>query len=473
MVTEMMIEAMTAAIKENLKVYCGERAEGPLDAAAAEEVSRAIQKTVAEAGKAGFKTYLEAKEEPQDIIVVGGETYRYKQHTRKSFFAAWGKMEVTRKLFQNVSDTKSYCPLDVAWNMTGELMTIDVREACAFASAHMTPVEVAQLLDKCAPFHPDPTAIKRALVRIDAAVAPVREEAARRIREVETAPEGTRVLVASMDGVNVLLNEPGKKQGRPAERPRSERDKETPTAYKNAMVGTCSFYGDVHEGKHGPERLETRYVAQMPEERAVTFKEKFEAELESAEAQCPLETAKVVLSDGARAIWTYIDKDARYDGYEKLVDYWHTIEHLSLAAEALFGKGNPHGAAWYDKHAKWLKEKVRGAQGVLDSIDYYARSRKLSAGRQKELNTQRTYFARNKHRMTYAVFRKRGLPIGSGPVEAACKSIVKCRLCRSGMRWSSAGGQRILDLRAYVKSNRWDAFWNEYKQATIALSAVA
>ena len=72
MVTEMMIEAMTAAIKENLKVYCGEMAEGSLNAATAEQVSRAIQKTVSEAGKAGFKAYLEAKEEPRDIIVVDG-----------------------------------------------------------------------------------------------------------------------------------------------------------------------------------------------------------------------------------------------------------------------------------------------------------------------------------------------------------------------------------------------------------------
>jgi hypothetical protein len=273
--------------------------------------------------------------------------------------------------------------------------------------------------------------------------------------------------------VNVLLNEAGKKRGRPAERPTGASDKEPSTAYKNAMVGTCSFYGEVHEGEQCPERLDTRYVAHMPEERSPTFKAKFEAELEAAEAQCPLSTVKVLLCDGARSIWTYLDENARYKDYEKLVDYWHTLEHLSRAAEALFGKGSPEAEAWYKKHAKRLKEKTRGAQGILESIDYYTRIRKLSAKRQLELNTERTFFARNKHRMTYADFRQRGLPIGSGPVEAACKSIVKTRLCRSGMRWSRAGGQRILDLRTYVKSNRWDAFWNEYKRATLALSAVS
>lgn len=99
----------------------------------------------------------------------------------------------------------------------------------------------------------------------------------------------------------------------------------------------------------------------------------------------------------------------------------------------------------------------------------YVKTRKLSKNCLKDLNTQRTFFERNQSKMTYADFRRRGLPIGSGPVEAACKSLIKNRMCRSGMRWSREGGQRILDLRCYVKSNRWDLFWNEYmKLATAA-----
>ena len=66
--------------------------------------------------------------------------------------------------------------------------------------------------------------------------------------------------------------------------------------------------------------------------------------------------------------------------------------------------------------------------------------------------------------MNYAAFRQQGVPIGSGPVEAACKTFVKTRLCRSGMRWSWPGGQRVLQLRTYIKSDRWDAFWEQYKQ---------
>ncbi len=63
--------------------------------------------------------------------------------------------------------------------------------------------------------------------------------------------------------------------------------------------------------------------------------------------------------------------------------------------------------------------------------------------------------------MEYALYAEKEWPIGSGVIEAACKSGVKQRMCRSGKRWSIKGGQGILNLRAIAKSNRWDSFWNE------------
>ena len=207
----------------------------------------------------------------------------------------------------------------------------------------------------------------------------------------------------------------------------------------------------------------------MPEEGAPTFKTCFEAEVQAALAQCVSDVVKQMLCDGARPLWKYIDENPLYDDFEKMVDFHHTSGHLSLAAEALFGKGSSGKARnWYAKWYAKLLDDERGAQGVLDSMDYYAGVRKLSKAQRAALATQRTFFERNKHRMAYAEFRTRGLPIGSGPVEAACKSLVKTRMCRSGMRWSREGGQRILDLRTYTKSGRWDEFWKQYKDLKFA-----
>lgn len=67
--------------------------------------------------------------------------------------------------------------------------------------------------------------------------------------------------------------------------------------------------------------------------------------------------------------------------------------------------------------------------------------------------------------MRYAEFIARGLPIGSGPVESAAKTIVQARLKRSGMRWSRDGGQHVLDLRTLLKSERWAPMWSTLKKA--------
>lgn len=232
--------------------------------------------------------------------------------------------------------------------MEAQFATVEVRDAALYAVALGTPQEAETLLAKCALFQPSATAIKRMAQQMGQWLEAHEDEALAEIRDEEPIPDQTRVLCASLDGVNVLLSEPGKKKGRPNERPHEGTSRETPspTCYKNAMVGSVSFYGEVPEGKASPERLASRYAARMPEDR------------------------------------------------------------------------------------------------------------------------ERTFFARNGHRMDYARFREHGWPIGSGPVEAACKSVVKTRLCRSGMRWSRSGGQHILSLRTYVKSNRWDAIWTQYKRIT-------
>ena len=202
----------------------------------------------------------------------------------------------------------------------------------------------------------------------------------------------------------------------------------------------------------------------MPEDRFPTLKQKFEAELEQLESQLDDDVVRILLNDGAKGLWSYVDGNPQFDHYEKLIDFHHACEHLSRAAEALFGKSSKTGEQWYDKYRSQLQEHTDGAERVIRSIDYYMKKLSLGQSRQADVLKEQRYFKNNKHRMEYARFLKNGWPIGSGPVEAACKSVVKTRLCRSGMRWSRTGGQHILSLRTLVKSDRWDALWNEYKK---------
>tara|TARA_B110000495_G_C22694095_1_gene408956 strand:+ start:363 stop:656 length:294 start_codon:yes stop_codon:yes gene_type:complete len=97
----------------------------------------------------------------------------------------------------------------------------------------------------------------------------------------------------------------------------------------------------------------------------------------------------------------------------------------------------------------------------------------VSGKRQQDAEKERNYFINNREMMNYAIYVSEGLPIGSGPVEAACKTIVKARMCQSGMRWKTESGGNVLNLRVLTKSNEWDQIWALYREQSWALAEAA
>lgn len=468
-----MIEAATQEFKQNLSACCEKLETERLTPELAEKVCEGLSQAVSAAAIAGLRVFLEGYEVHTPTLQVNGTLFRRKQASAKTFLTPFGSMTLERSLYQADGGGPSYVPLDALWGMEGEFATVEVREAVLLACAHITPQETAFLLRKSALFAPSATAIKHIVEKTGDFINTQVDNLDASIRTEEVSPKDTRVLAASLDGTHVLLDEPGIKQGRPPERPGPKTVDESATIYKQAVVGSISFYGQKTKESSCPPRLISRYVAHMPETGAPTAKHRFEAELADAEAKLPSHIRKMLLLDGQRALWNYVEHNPRFDDYEKLIDFYHTSEHLSKSAELLFGKGSAKSQRWYDTCREKLLTKDGAAQQVLRSIDYFRHHRRLSKNRRDDLNTEHTFFRRNKHRMAYAEFRRKGFPIGSGPVEAACKTLVKTRLCRSGMRWSRQGGQRILQLRTYVKSGRWDSFWKHYKQLRYASYANA
>jgi hypothetical protein len=458
---ERMIDAGMAVFKQTLEEFCRTESAQPLSPEGAHVVTLGITEAAAAAGRAAFSAYLESKDVRSAEVVVGGETFRFKGLSEKAFLTFWGLEAVTRALYQNAEDTRTFVPLDAAWGMERHFMVVEVREASGFAHAQMPSEEAQQLFEKCALFHPHRTQIKRLSRDMEKVINGHRAELDERIRKEEGLPSGVRALAVSMDGANVLMREPGGKRGRPAERPMEMRQSDN-TAYRNAMAGTVTLYGAVQEGEKTPERLSTRYVARMPEENAVTFKAQLESEVAAVMQQLPPEVPKVFLCDAARSIWKFRHARPLFSTFEPLVDCCHALEHLSLGAEALFGKGTKEARSWFERYTAMLIEQDDGARRVLRSMDYYATARSLSASQREAYKQQRKFFANNASMMSYAQFRRRGLPIGSGPVEAACKTLIKQRFCQSGMRWTSEGGQAVLDLRTYIKSGRWNSMWKHY-----------
>ena len=110
-----------------------------------------------------------------------------------------------------------------------------------------------------------------------------------------------------------------------------------------------------------------------------------------------------------------------------------------------------------------LKYEKGAVDGILRSASYYRKTLRLPKGRDEEVEREVVFFKRNQERMNYHEHVAKGWPIGSGVVEAACKTIVKQRLCQSGMRWNRKGGRNVLALRVLYESEQWDNAWNQYR----------
>ena len=352
MIIQNVVKQAMNVFEQNMIDLANQSNTKELTADLALEVSSVLQSALSLAGQTAYQTFIESYDLQEPVLKINGQLLRWKMKSSKQFLTPFGTIEITRSLYQADQGGRTYCSLDDFWGMPDEFATEDIREAVAFSMAHLTADETEQLFGKCAWFQPSATAIKNMANEIGDVVETHGDALISAVQQSDAIPPETEVLVASMDGVNVLLREPGIPQGRPAQRPGLKASSSPNTAFKNAMTGAISCYRIASDSEERPQRLQSRYTARMHQERAVTFKAHFEQELLSAEAKLSADVIKIFLCDGRRSIWSYVAENPLYEGYEPLIDFYHTADHLSKAGEALFGKSSQKSTAWYDRYRK-------------------------------------------------------------------------------------------------------------------------
>ena len=224
--------------------------------------------------------------------------------------------------------------------------------------------------------------------------------------------------------------------------------------YREGMVGTIALYDD--EG----DRLHTTYIAASPEHGKETFLERFTREIKRVKQIYP-KVETIGVADGAKNNWSFLEKHSD----RQILDFWHASEYLSEASHALFTKKTETAKRkeWLKIQCHNLKHKKGAATRILNELKPCTEKRLTKTIREK-LTAAISYFGNNikAGRMKYYDHVNNKLPIGSGVVEAACKTIIKQRLGGSGMRWKDAGMKAVLSLRALIKTNgRWDQFWEK------------
>lgn len=226
-------------------------------------------------------------------------------------------------------------------------------------------------------------------------------------------------------------------------------------SYRETMVGTIAFYD--HEGT----RQYTVYCGAAPQYGKQTFLERFEREIVRTKKTYP-DATYLGVADGATDNWPFLKKYTTI----QVLDFYHATEYLGDAMDGVFGgtRSYAKGKHWIDKACHDLKHKKGAAARILKQLNDWL-TLNISWERKNKVKKAVTYFTNNKKLMTYYSLVKKNLPIGSGVTEAACKTIIKQRLCKSGMKWKLDGAANVISLRCLVQSKgRWNLFWRKIDQ---------
>ncbi len=160
----------------------------------------------------------------------------------------------------------------------------------------------------------------------------------------------------------------------------------------------------------------------------------------------------VLLIDGACGL-EKLGRDYFPDAVQ-IVDFYHAMEHLQKLIETLWGKADETR----NKRRRHYWKKLLSHDGV-ERIIKQARKEALLRGNGAEVEAALGYFVNNVSRMQYGTFRAKKYFIGSGVIEAGCRTIIGKRCKQSGMFWGEPGAEKVLALRCIHASRRLDSFW--------------
>lgn len=262
-------------------------------------------------------------------------------------------------------------------------------------------------------------------------------------------PAEARAVSISLDRVTVPMEEP---RPRPIGRPKKGAPKR-PIArnFRQAYCGTVTLHDQDGVALHT-----IRYGA-MPEGDVLGLRDRLVADVATLQSKAPSLRLELVC-DGAPEMWHLLEGGFTAERFGKeipqLIDLHHLMEKLGAAARTLVG---PAAAA--DTLTRWkfaLLNRAAGAKEILQHLRDSGRDE--GPGEDHPMHAAITYLTSHSEdadRMNYARARRLGLPLGSGNVEATCKSLFEMRLKRCGSRWKNDTGQHIVQLRALALSDRW------------------
>ena len=412
------------------------------------ETEKRFERRTADIERAAHAIALASLDVDVPRVSVGGKLYNRLGRSETSYFSAAGPVRLERCTYREagVRNGKMIDPIALRIGATNSWLP-KAAQAMAHLMQQGTAREAERTGELVGRLAFSASSFERVGHQVGALYREERADIEDLLIEELTLPDDAASISVSLDRVSVPMEEERK---RPPGRPRKDAPKRSVVRqYRMAWCGTLTFHDK--EGKG----IETIRYGAMPKGDVDHLCGRIAADALKLREQ--REDMKLVhLADGAADLWRLLEQHFPVDVFgdtHALVDFWHVIEKLSAAAAIL--QGSETSAQITKRWKKRLRYCGKAADEILVELQQSGKE-DVRNGDSKPVHEAITYLQNHRSRMNYAAARKAGLPIGSGNVEATCKSLFAIRMKRAGSRWHEETGEDIVQLRALALSNRWD-----------------
>jgi len=397
----------------------------------------------------------------EPVIAPEGTRLRYHDRRPATYYSVFGKVRFGRHAFTAPGHV-GICPLDAELSLPASCYSDLRREWVVYGTTDASYRESQAVIERILGLSLSVQAIETSVAEAagevtafyDQSAAPAAAGAAETILVVQADGKGVPMLPLASTTAPVRLGK-GQKRGQKKE------------AVVTGLYSIAPYWRTPQEvvaallrEPGGPEGIRP---APVEKELRATLEGKAVAMTRLvrrvAQREGPQIEHRVALTDGAEALQQQLM--THVPGHTLVLDIIHATEYLWDAANTVLGETHPHRTAWVRAYLEPLLSGQTDA--VITALAEEANDPTWTATKRQAVRRTVGYYQRNRPYMHYDEYLARGWPIGTGVIEGACGHLVKDRMEQSGMRWTKAGAQAVLDLRAVRLNGHWDRYWQFHR----------
>lgn len=418
------------------------------------EVERAMSESAGRTEMAGHRAILQSLDIDVPAVVIGGVRYTRVGRCEASYHTMAGSVPVERSLYRQSGERggqpggRVVDPVSLRAGVVGDGWLPRAARAMAHAVQQGTSREAEATARELGRLPYSRASFERVAHVVGALAVADHQDIEDVLIDAVEVPQQAGSISVSLDRVSVPMEEP---RPRPTGRPRKDAAKKpVERNFRMAYCGTVTLHDE-----NGVGRYTIRYGC-MPDGDVIGLRDRLVADAATLRSKRP-DLKLQLLCDGAPEMWNLLEEGfiPKFgDNLHRLVDLHHLMEKLGAAARVI-----DDSKAAGERLRRWkmsLLNRASAATGILEELT--ASGLDEGVGADHPVHAAITYLESHSvdsDRMNYARARRLGLALGSGNVEATCKSLFEIRMKRCGARWKEQTGQHILQMRALALSDRW------------------